>query len=101
MCVLLCDLYEEINILILKKETHSPGPLSFLPGLGLEKHPPMVGPRIEGQPGKEGGRGRMEVREGRSDQWAGLFGRWVTQSRGCQNLQVQAGHRTRQLLHVI
>lgn len=61
----------------------------------------MVGPRIEGQPGKEGGRGRREVRDGRSDPFAGLFGQGVTQSRGCQSLQVQAGHRTRQLLHMI
>lgn len=61
----------------------------------------MVGPRIEGQPGKEGGRGRRKVREGRSDPRAGLLGQGVTLSRGCQNLQVQAGHRTRQLLHMV
>ena len=62
------------------------------------------GPRIEGRPGSEGGRGgEREVREARSDPRAGLLGRevTVTQKRVCENLQVQAGHGTPQLLHII
>ena len=62
------------------------------------------GPRIEGRPGSEGGRGgEREVREARSDPRAGLLGREVTitQKCVCENLQVQAGHRTPQLLHII
>lgn len=41
--------------------------------------------------------------EVRSDPRAGLLGRevMITQNCVCENLQVQAGHRTRQLLHII
>lgn len=47
----------------------------WLPGLGLEKHPPMVGPGLwdtQGAGGKGGGRGRGGAV--RSSGWAALLG---------------------------
>lgn len=63
------------------------------------------GPRIEGRPGRAGGREGGEggvLRELRSDPRAGLLGgeETITRSSVSENLQVQAGHRTRQLLHI-
>lgn len=59
------------------------------------------GPRIEGHPGR--GRERGRGGEVQSDRGAGLLVLEVTvmQSWRSENLQVQAGHRTRQLLHII
>jgi len=60
--------------------------LTRLPGLGLEKHPPMVGPGLRGTQGEGGG-----VR---------LSGWDASPNCVCGNLQVLAGHRTPQLLHM-
>lgn len=73
----------------------------WLPGLGLEKHPPMVGP--ERRDTRRDGDGGMGVRTARSDPRAGLPGLQVTQECVHDNPQIHAGHRyaTRRLLHVL
>lgn len=94
---------------------HNAQPAQFIVNVTCQRHMSVTwfgfgeasshdGPRIEGRPGSEGGRGgEREVREARSDPRAGLLGREVTitQKRVCENLQVRAGHRTPQLLHII
>lgn len=72
-----------------------------LPGLGLEKHPPMVGPgSTDTEEGTERG---GKVGEVRSNPEGWLQGRKVTitQNRVYEMLLVRGCHHTRQLPHMI
>lgn len=61
------------------------------------------GPRIEGHQRESGREEGGEGGEAQSDPWTGLLGleETIMQNWRYENLQVQTGHRTRQLLHII